>query len=68
MHFDGMQSDLNIPEIRATLGLTQAELAKSAGVDVSTVWRWENEGVPTRGPARAFLNKLAEEAAAKVAA
>jgi DNA-binding transcriptional regulator YiaG len=58
-----MSSAPDIPAIRKTLGLTQADLAKQAGVDVSTVWRWENEGVPERGLARAFLDRLASDAA-----
>jgi len=61
-------ADLDLPSIRETLSLTQADLAKQAGVDVSTVWRWENEGVPKRGPARAFLERLAEDARARAAA
>ena len=57
-----MQSDLDLPAIRKKLKMTQADLARAAGVDVSTVWRWENEGVPERGPARAFLDRLASDA------
>lgn len=58
-----MQNEiLDLPAIRKVLDLTQADLAKRAGVDVSTVWRWENEGVPRRGPARAFLDRLADDA------
>lgn len=54
---------LDLPTIRKDLNLTQADLARLAGVNVSTVWRWENESVPTRGPARAFLDRLAADAA-----
>lgn len=54
---------LDLPAIRKKLDITQADLAKQAGVDVSTVWRWENDGVPERGPARAFLERLAADAA-----
>lgn len=57
-----MQNEIDLPAVRAKLGLTQADLAAKAGVNVTTVWRWENDGVPTRGPARAFLNQLAAEA------
>lgn len=63
-----MDATLDIPAIRKTLKLTQADLAKQAGVDVSTVWRWENEGVPERGPARAFLDRLAADARQRAAA
>jgi transcriptional regulator with XRE-family HTH domain len=57
-----MSDDLDLPALRKKLNLTQADLAKAAGVDVSTVWRWENDGVPSRGPARAFLDRLVEDA------
>jgi transcriptional regulator with XRE-family HTH domain len=62
-----MQTDLDLPAIREKLKLTQAALAERAGVDVSTIWRWEKEGIPKRGPARAFIYRLADDAA-KVAA
>lgn len=53
-----MKENLNVTEIRKKHNLTQPALAERAGVDVSTVWRWEHEGVPKRGPARAFLERL----------
>jgi transcriptional regulator with XRE-family HTH domain len=59
-----MRTDLNVQAIRTKLKLTQAGLAEVAMVDVTTVWRWENIGVPERGPARAFLERLADDAAA----
>lgn len=52
----------SIQAVRKTLELSQADLAKRAGVNVSTVWRWENGGVPENGPARAFLEGLARDA------
>ncbi len=58
-----MTDEIDIPAIREKLKLTQAQLATMAGVDVATVWRWENEGVPQRGPARAFLQRLQKDAA-----
>lgn len=63
-----MHDDIDIPAIRETLGLTQSDLATRAGVDVATVWRWENRGVPKRGSARAFLEQIALEAQRKAAA
>lgn len=57
-----MQSSLDLTAIRAALKLTQADLANMAKVNVATIWRWENEGVPERGPARAFIERLAEDA------
>ena len=53
---------LDIPAIRKALNLTQSQLADMAGVNLSTVWRWENDGVPKRGPARALLDRLKSEA------
>ena len=53
---------LDIPAIRKALNLTQSQLADMAGVNLSTVWRWENDGVPKRGPARALLDRLKLEA------
>lgn len=55
---------LDIPSLRKALKITQAQLAVMAGVNLSTVWRWENDGVPERGPARAFLLRLNQEARA----
>lgn len=51
---------LDIPAIRAAHGLTQQGLAEMAGVNLSTVWRWEN-GKPPRGPARKLLQVLASD-------
>jgi transcriptional regulator with XRE-family HTH domain len=33
---------IRLAERRRALGITQAGLARIAGVDESTVWRWEN--------------------------
>lgn len=56
------ETPLDIPAIRKALSLTQSQLADMAGVNLSTVWRWENDGVPKRGPARALLDRLKAEA------
>lgn len=56
------ETPLDIPAIRKALNLTQSQLADMAGVNLSTVWRWENDGVPKRGPARALLDRLKVEA------
>jgi transcriptional regulator with XRE-family HTH domain len=50
-------SDIDVKQIRADRGLTQKELADLAGVNLSTVWRWEN-GQPPRGTAKTFLLQL----------
>ncbi|QTN02421.1 helix-turn-helix domain-containing protein [Ochrobactrum sp. EEELCW01] len=55
-------ANIDLPAIRRTLKLTQTQLAEMAGVNLSTVWRWENEGLPTRGPAKAFIDRLAIDA------
>ena len=55
-------ANIDLPAIRRSLKLTQTQLAEMAGVNLSTVWRWENEGLPTRGPAKAFIDRLAIDA------
>lgn len=57
-----MDYAFDLKTLRKRLRLTQSQLAEKIGVNLATVWRWENEGIPTRGPARAYLDKLAEEA------
>lgn len=53
-----MSSDeLDIKAIRATHKLTQQELADRLGVNLSTVWRWEN-GCRVTGPARAYIEQM----------
>lgn len=49
---------IDLAAIRRSLKLTQPQLAEMAGVNLSTVWRWENEGVPKRGAAKAFIDRL----------
>lgn len=44
-------------ETRKRLGLSQAELGKHFGVNIATIWRWENEGVPTQGAAAGAIEK-----------
>lgn len=60
-----MSTELDIKAIRERLGLSRADLANEAGVDVSTVCRWENGGIPARGPARAFLERLSRQSEAQ---
>lgn len=55
------ERQLDIRAIRAAYGLTQQGLADMAGVNLSTVWRWEN-GKPPRGTALALLLRLRDEA------
>lgn len=63
-----MSKNLNILAIRTKLQMTRAQLAAAAGVDVSTVCRWEKKGPPNRGPARALIERLAADAKAGQAA
>ncbi len=56
LHMEHVHIDL--AAIRRSLKLTQPQLAEMAGVNLSTVWRWENEGVPKRGAAKAFIDRL----------
>lgn len=57
-------SDIDVKQIRTDMGITQKELADLAGVNLSTVWRWEN-GSPPRGPALRFLENLAAPSPSK---
>ena len=50
-----MSQTIDIKALRKKHSMSQAELAKAAGVNTSTVWRWEKGGIPDRGAARAFL-------------
>jgi len=60
-----MSQTIDVSKIRTSLNWSRARLAKEAGVDVSTVSRWETLGVPKRGAARALLEKLERRAALK---
>ena len=57
-----MSQTIDIKALRKKHSMSQAELAKAAGVNTSTVWRWEKGGIPDRGAARAFLERLAGDA------
>jgi DNA-binding transcriptional regulator YiaG len=52
---------ISLTEARKRLKLTQPALAEQLGVDVMTVWRWEQR-VPTRGPARKIVSDLIAKA------
>lgn len=54
--------------IRLKLGMSQVQLAEHLQVNIATIWRWENDGVPAKGAARGIINRLAKEAAAKAVA
>jgi DNA-binding transcriptional regulator YiaG len=63
-----MAQNIDIKFIRKHLNWTRAKLAEQAGVDVSTVSRWENGRIPERGTAKAFLERLARRAELRAAA
>jgi transcriptional regulator with XRE-family HTH domain len=47
-----------IKRARERLGESQAEFSKRFGVDQSAVSRWETQGVPSRGPAEAIVERV----------
>jgi transcriptional regulator with XRE-family HTH domain len=57
---------MSTPELlrksRLKLKLTQPQLAERLGVDTSTVWRWEKEGLPERGTASVLIAQIIAEA------
>ena len=59
-----MAKPINLKKVREQLGLKRRELAEMAGVDLSTICRWELNGVPKGGLARVFIEQLAEKARA----
>lgn len=62
-----MEQQIDVRAIRASLGLTQAQLGEAVGVDQSTVSNWEN-GMMPRGPARKLLQTLVPAPTPKEAA
>jgi transcriptional regulator with XRE-family HTH domain len=59
-----MSDQINIRQFREARRWTQGEMATYFGVNKATVWRWENEGVPARGPARQAIERAMRELAA----
>ncbi len=62
MHCIRMENELDLKTLRGNRKISQAELAELLGVNTSTVWRWENEGIPSRGASRKALERWAIEA------
>ncbi|WP_152045473.1 helix-turn-helix domain-containing protein [Aureimonas psammosilenae] len=63
-----MDASLDLSAARKRLGLTQSALADRWGVDLATIWRWENRGIPTRGASRKLVDALISEASVREAA
>lgn len=53
-----MEHEIDIKELRSSLGVTQSELANALGLDQSTISNWENGHQKPRGPARKLLASL----------
>lgn len=59
-----MIDDLDLKKLRSVRGWTQQQAADFFGVDKATFWRWENEGLPDRGPSRRAIEREIEVSAA----
>lgn len=55
------ETRIDIVAIRKAYRLTQQGLADKLGVNLSTVWRWEN-GQEPKGPVKALLARMRDEA------
>lgn len=56
-----MKNEIDIKELRKARGWTQQEMGQHMGVDHQTIWRWENEGIPTRGTSPRMIELLWKE-------
>lgn len=61
-----MAKKLSVRELRQSLGFTREQFAKKAGVDATTISRWEVHGVPKQGTARLVVEQIAREAGVPV--
>jgi transcriptional regulator with XRE-family HTH domain len=52
-----MAQHLSLKALRLARGWTQQQAAEYFGVDKATFWRWEKEGIPSRGPSRRFIEQ-----------
>lgn len=57
-----MITDIDIKKLRKFRSWTQKAMGDHFGVDLSTVWRWENEGIPDRGVTRKAIEREWEDA------
>ena len=53
--------DINVAEVRAQTGLSQAEFARSIGVAKGTLFNWEHGRRSPTGPAQVLLALIAKE-------
>jgi transcriptional regulator with XRE-family HTH domain len=56
-----MNAPVDIAAFRKSRNWTKVRMADELGVDVSTVWRWENWGGPKKGPVVKAIERLADE-------
>ena len=52
-----MENKIDLRELRRRRNWTQDDMGQFFGVDKSTVWRWENEGIPARGATRKAIER-----------
>lgn len=57
-HFQPFPGPVNVKEIRARSGLSQAEFAKRYGFNVRTLQDWESSGAQPPSPVRAYLTVI----------
>lgn len=57
MHVTSMGTNLNIRQLREARNWTRQEMANYFGVNLTTILRWENNGIPSRGVARRAIER-----------
>lgn len=56
-----MQTDNPILKARKSLKLTQTEMARELGVNLSTIWRWEKDQLPISPVVTRAVEQLVSE-------
>ena len=56
-----MQTDNPILKARKSLKLTQTEMAREMGVNISTIWRWEKDQLPISPVVTRAVEQLVSE-------
>ncbi len=54
-------SPVDVKDIRASIGMTQAEFASAFGISISTLRHWERGDRTPQGPALVLLNVVAKQ-------